>query len=621
MMDDFELAHALFGSSRGGDSPTSVGATTTQSGTALANSDGGRVMVSIDGLTVAGDGGSAVEAGCVPSVMAGDRVTITTVNGRPTVTGVVGWGDGVRDGLVAALTQSADAVRGIQEAKDAATAARSASEAAQAQANESVEVAALAQSAAGDARARADAAKDAATAARGAADAAQSTADGARGAAAKAQATAGDALSVAGGVASHVWADSSGQVHVSTQARPAGGDADHGRHLLLGALGMSLRVDAQRMVDVTGGASGRVDVYDAGGRRRMSVTPSGVVTWDADGTTATATLAADSTLGKASGKHIVLSGSSGISLMDGARVLSSFTASAAVVGQASGKHIAITSGGVQVLDGDAVAASFDKDSIDFGSADSKVTFNGRNSRISYDTGTQVMYITSRRGVVLQAEASGGDDGQGSSDNGLAVLREDDGGGMRIHAVAKVLDVSAASATNQRQMRKLYSVPLAYKTGSYSVRPGDENVGISWDATGRAWTWDFKNNKGLTSIWSFTGSPYQGSGFLVGDLVAAQSGGSFVYYECHYGTATCYFNWRVTVARGSSNYAELRAGTLPGGVRPGFNVVAPGSMSDNAENNVLLRVRPSGAVSMQLNGGGVPVGTHYVCGQVCWTYGW
>ncbi len=203
-------------------------------------------------------------------------------------------------------------------------------------------------------------------------------------------------------MASHVWVDSSGRLHVSTQGKPESGDVDSGRHLLLTAAGIALSAGASPLLDMTGGTSGRIDLYDANGKRRLSVTAGGVVTWDADGTTATATLAADSTLGKVAGKHIVLSGANGVALMDGNAVLSSFTASAATVGQASGKHVSVTPGGIALMDGTATLASFTASGVLLGqnSTAAYVDFCAGLGSISYTSAGQIS-LSSAKGVVIR----------------------------------------------------------------------------------------------------------------------------------------------------------------------------------------------------------------------------
>lgn len=168
---------------------------------------------------------------------------------------------------------------------------------------------------------------------------------------------------------SHVWEGTDG-LHVSTQEKPSSGSADAGRHILLTALGILLSAEGGKtLMALTGSTAsdgGAVTLYDSAGKRRLAVTTAGVTMYAADGTTQVATLAADSTLGSASGKHVVLSGSSGIALMDGTTTLASFTASAAVIGQASGKHISVTSSGIQIMSGTTTLMSVSPSSIAFG---------------------------------------------------------------------------------------------------------------------------------------------------------------------------------------------------------------------------------------------------------------
>ncbi len=168
---------------------------------------------------------------------------------------------------------------------------------------------------------------------------------------------------------SHVWEGTDG-LHVSTQAKPSSGSADAGRHILLTALGILLSAEGGKtLMALTGSTAsdgGAVTLCDAAGKRRLAVTTAGVTMYAADGTTQVATLAADSTLGSASGKHVVLSGSSGIALMDGTTTLASFTASAAVIGQAAGRHVAVTSGGIALMNGSTTIMNVTTSSIDFG---------------------------------------------------------------------------------------------------------------------------------------------------------------------------------------------------------------------------------------------------------------
>lgn len=100
-MDSIDMAHALndyMGTSTRKQEPT-VGRTRTYSGMATTDSSNGYVFVDIDGDSVTQDGSQAVKMQTVVSVLKGQKVTVTVVNGVPTVTGVVGWGDVVRDNI------------------------------------------------------------------------------------------------------------------------------------------------------------------------------------------------------------------------------------------------------------------------------------------------------------------------------------------------------------------------------------------------------------------------------------------------------------------------------------------------------------------------------------------
>lgn len=102
----------------GGEAARSIaGVTLTLAATATSDSKDGRVDVRMDGSTATQAGDGIVTLPCVPAVKAGQRVSVTSVNGHDTVTGVIGWGD---DALHA-LSQSAE---DSAAARDAATKAK-----------------------------------------------------------------------------------------------------------------------------------------------------------------------------------------------------------------------------------------------------------------------------------------------------------------------------------------------------------------------------------------------------------------------------------------------------------------------------------------------------------------
>lgn len=194
-MNEMDLAKAIFGK----DDKTSPNAPSVQFGTAVSNSVDGTVSVIVDGETVNqvyedGDGNPVedahVDLPCEPNVQSGDVVRITTVNGAPTVSGVVGGGDRTYDVAASAADAAASAQASADAAQNSANAAAAAAGAAQTSADDAATAAASAQAdatAAGTAAAQAI--SDAATA-QGAADAAQADATAARTAADVAQASA-----------------------------------------------------------------------------------------------------------------------------------------------------------------------------------------------------------------------------------------------------------------------------------------------------------------------------------------------------------------------------------------------------------------------------------------------
>ena len=194
-MNEMDLAKAIFGK----DDKTSPNAPSVQFGTAVSNSVDGTVSVIVDGETVnqvyEDDDGNPVEDAhvdlpCEPNVQSGDVVRITTVNGAPTVSGVVGGGDRTYDVAASAADAAASAQASADAAQNSANAAAAAAGAAQTSADDAATAAASAQAdatAAGTAAAQAI--SDAATA-QGAADAAQADATAAGTAADVAQASA-----------------------------------------------------------------------------------------------------------------------------------------------------------------------------------------------------------------------------------------------------------------------------------------------------------------------------------------------------------------------------------------------------------------------------------------------
>lgn len=194
-MNEMDLAKAIFGK----DDKTSTNTPSVQFGTAVSNSVDGTVSVIVDGETVnqvyEDDDGNLVEDAhvdlpCEPNVQSGDVVRITTVNGAPTVSGVVGGGDRTYDVAASAADAAASAQASADAAQNSANAAAAAAGAAQTSADEAATAAASAQAdatAAGTAAAQAI--SDAATA-QGAADAAQADATAAGTAADVAKASA-----------------------------------------------------------------------------------------------------------------------------------------------------------------------------------------------------------------------------------------------------------------------------------------------------------------------------------------------------------------------------------------------------------------------------------------------
>lgn len=98
MADINDLALSLFGRTRAETSVTSVtGVTRTTTATATSDSDGGAVTVVMGGETSQdesdADATVEVEVPTTVEVAEGDEVSVTVVDSKPTVTGVVGGGD------------------------------------------------------------------------------------------------------------------------------------------------------------------------------------------------------------------------------------------------------------------------------------------------------------------------------------------------------------------------------------------------------------------------------------------------------------------------------------------------------------------------------------------------
>lgn len=125
-MDMYELAQKLFGKN---DANHQSGSTTTMYGTAANDSVDGRVDVVPDGEIIGNGSTAEVNMPTVVSVRKGDRVIITVVDGNPTVTGVVGYGDRTAEDyneLIQDLSDRADtaiddAKRLAEEANEVAT--------------------------------------------------------------------------------------------------------------------------------------------------------------------------------------------------------------------------------------------------------------------------------------------------------------------------------------------------------------------------------------------------------------------------------------------------------------------------------------------------------------------
>lgn len=135
-MDKFtlasELARVFGGVGRGGYAgrDATSGLTSSMYGTAKGDSANGRVPVAMDGYVMAPDGGDNVtDMDTTVEVRNGDKVLITVVDGHPTVTGVVGWGDSVAQDIADLQDSYDDADTAAEEAKELAKQASEAAEA------------------------------------------------------------------------------------------------------------------------------------------------------------------------------------------------------------------------------------------------------------------------------------------------------------------------------------------------------------------------------------------------------------------------------------------------------------------------------------------------------------
>ena len=137
-MDIFDIAGMIGGGAERRSQSEYAGRTRTYSGTALSNSSNGKVTVALDGDTVAQDGSNGISMQTVLSVRKGQAVTVTVVNGTPTVTGIIGWGDAVKGDMdeitvtVEGLDGEMDSIRtevsGISDTVDGVSARQSALE-------------------------------------------------------------------------------------------------------------------------------------------------------------------------------------------------------------------------------------------------------------------------------------------------------------------------------------------------------------------------------------------------------------------------------------------------------------------------------------------------------------
>lgn len=115
--DDIELAQWLngIGSSRQrSETPADdPGATKTIYGTATSDSNNGTVYVDLEGTTVSGSGEQSVPLTTTCPVKKGQKVIITLVNNDPVVTGVAGWGDEANQKIAAAEAIAKAAIQAV----------------------------------------------------------------------------------------------------------------------------------------------------------------------------------------------------------------------------------------------------------------------------------------------------------------------------------------------------------------------------------------------------------------------------------------------------------------------------------------------------------------------------
>lgn len=112
----YQLARDLTGTDRKEDPAASIGRTRTYTGTALGPSSDGSVLIQLDSADVVSqDGTDHVTIPTCPSVLEGDRVMVTSVNGTGTVSYVPGEGDR-QNAAIAAANQAASEAQAVAEA-------------------------------------------------------------------------------------------------------------------------------------------------------------------------------------------------------------------------------------------------------------------------------------------------------------------------------------------------------------------------------------------------------------------------------------------------------------------------------------------------------------------------
>lgn len=112
----YQLARDLTGTDRKEDPAASIGRTRTYTGTALGPSSDGSVLIQLDSADVVSqDGTDHVTVPTCPSVLEGDRVMVTSVNGTGTVSYVPGEGDR-QNAAIAAANQAASEAQAVAEA-------------------------------------------------------------------------------------------------------------------------------------------------------------------------------------------------------------------------------------------------------------------------------------------------------------------------------------------------------------------------------------------------------------------------------------------------------------------------------------------------------------------------